>query len=429
MKIKNIEIYLIIVCLVVTLLSAIPGSCATPVSTPVPPVTTKTSTLPTPPSTVPSLVSSPTLSTIPTPLQAIKFSDSTNDLFDKTGKAITGEPYLDIVEIELSSLDNYFIARIKLNGSLPTKIEDPLIFIEWDILVDMDNNPATGWNWPLIYNDIGPDFLFRLELRGDQYKGSVLDTNTRRWGSIGYKINGNIVELQLPKTVLQAISFNYVAATRKYGQSGDPNALLLADKTPNKGHLKFPDGYVLAPGSPITSLDTDKDGFPDDEEVSFWNTNPNTAERWDDLDTVTGILNTPKKVSVYLQHKFTAVTSPSTPFTVPVKTIFKEKSGDCDEYAILATFLLAKNGYEAYFVKIFFDREWRGYKNHDICMYREKDGYWYSIDIYFHGSGRNPVGPFKSINDYCQQVPSHYGNIGLGSYELYDYDGRYRRRK
>ncbi len=104
--------------------------------------------------------------------------------------------------------------------------------------------------------------------------------------------------------------------------------------------------------------------------------------------------------------------------------LFKEMYGDCDEFAILATYWLAKNNYEVYFVKVYFSKEWQGYVNHDICLCKDRDGYWYAIDIYFHGSGRNPIGPFKGITEYCEQVPPHYGDISLARYELYDYTGK-----
>lgn len=192
-------------------------------------------------------------------------------------------------------------------------------------------------------------------------------------------------------------------------------------KPPIKDTTNFPEG------STTTSLDTDNDGFLDEEEVSIFNTNPHVAENWDDLATVTGILNTPKKVSAYLDRKFKVVRRPSTLFATAVTELFEEMSGDCDEFAILATYWLAENGYKAYMLDIYFNQWWQEYNQwleHDICIYQEKDGFWYSIDIYFLGSGCNPVGPFKSINEVCDQLPSHYGATDWINCRLFDSTGK-----
>jgi hypothetical protein len=197
--------------------------------------------------------------------------------------------------------------------------------------------------------------------------------------------------------------------------------LCLLTKPPIKDTANFPEG------SPTSSLDTDKDGSPDEEEVSFWNTNPNVAEKWDDLAVVTGILNTPNKVSVYLDRKFTSIRRPSQLFATPVTQLFKEMSGDCDEFATLAIYWLAENGYKAYMVDVYFNQWWQEYSQwleHDICVYQDNDGSWYYIDIYLLGSGRNPVGPFESINEVCAQLPSHYGATDWIKYKLFDSTGK-----
>ena len=50
-------------------------------------------------------------------------------------------------------------------------------------------------------------------------------------------------------------SFDCVFAVRKYDQSGGSSTLLLADKAPDLGHLRFPVGHVaILPGPPLVSL-------------------------------------------------------------------------------------------------------------------------------------------------------------------------------
>jgi hypothetical protein len=346
----------------------------------------------------------------------ISFTDPTDDLFDKLGNPIEDQPYLDIVEAEITTSGSDYITRITLNGPLPAETPDPQIFLEWDIYVDADNNCSTGYTWSLVANDLGFEYFARLMLLDSNYSAEVWDFGTKQ-SNIQYKITDNIIELRWPQEFYQTNTFNLIIAAKKYGERGTGSAFTLADKAPNLLHANFPGGQMA---------DTDGDGFPDQEEASFWDTDPNVAEQWDDLDAVRGILNTPQKVSVYLDRKFIPVTRPSTPFATPVTELFEEMYGDCDEYAILAIYFLAENGYEPYLLQIYLNKWWDEYGTwleHDICIYQEEDNSWCSIDIYFFGCGRNPVGPFESINETCDQLPSHYGATDWISYNLFDSTG------
>ena len=173
--------------------------------------------------------------------------------------------------------------------------------------------------------------------------------------------------------------------------------------------------------------DLDQDGVSNRDELSVYQTNPLVAEAWNDFDTVTSILNTPTKVSLYLKREFLEVRKPSQLFAVPVAELFKDRSGDCDEYAMLALYWLTKNSYEAYMVDVYFNKWWQEYNQwleHDICVYKGKDGLWYSIDIYDNSSGHNPAGPFESIDKICDRLPSHYGATNWISYKLFDSSGK-----
>jgi hypothetical protein len=100
--------------------------------------------------------------------------------------------------------------------------------------------------------------------------------------------------------------------------------------------------------------------------------------------------------------------------------------GDCDEFARLAAYWLAKNGYDTYVADVYFNQWWQEYDQwleHDICVYRDEDDLWYSIDVYFYQSGSNPVGPFGSMNEVCDELPAHYGATDWISYNLFDNTG------
>jgi len=317
----------------------------------------------------------------------VKFPDPVGDLFDRYGNPAKGEPYLDIVETELSSSNGCYLAKIKVGGPLPAKTSDPSIFIEWDVLIDSDCNSGTGWNWPLICNDIGPDYLLRLGLIDSQYRGLSLNLKTQTWRSVGYEIDGDTIILRfLPETI--ATNFNYTVAVRKYGEGGAPQALLVADKAPNKGHYISPDHQT----------------------------------QQEDLDEVARRLNSPALVVSYLEDNFIDIRKPSR--YPSVSEVFSNMSGDCDEYAILATYILEKNGYEAYILEVGFNKWWEEcncWLMHDVCVYKE-NGSYYCIDSILHKSGSNPTGPFNSIEEICSQLPSRCGATDWTQYQLFDTD-------
>lgn len=387
-----------------------------PISTSTSTPTTLLTTTQTPTNTsTPTPTLAPTLAPTPTPSKTIIITDPANDLFDKDGKPTQGEPYLDIVEAEVYKEDSEYVLTMKMNGPLPEKTPDPQLFYEWDMYVDSDNNSSTGGFWPLVANDLGFEYLVRLMLLDSNYWAQIYDIKTNKSIDIKYTITNDTIVLHSPQTNNQINTFNFVVTAKEYGERGAGSAFILGDKAPNSFHVNFLGGIIL---------DTDNDGFSDDEEVSILGTNPQVAEKWDDLDTVTGILNTPKKVSLFLDRKFNSVSRPSQLFAVPITQLFKEMYGDCDEFARLAMYFLAQNGYKAYLLDIYFNKWWPEYNTwleHDICVYQDKgDGLWYDIDIYFYGTGINPVGPFKSIEEVCNQLPAHYGATDWTNYKLYD---------
>lgn len=369
----------------------------------------------------PASTKSPTITPTPTEaseVKTVKLTDPTDDLFDKSGNPIKDQPYLDIVEADVSDSGTEYVLKMKLNGQIPQKTPDSQILYEWAIYLDTDNNLSTGEPWTLVANDLCFEYLARVFLLDNNYSTSLYDLKTRTSGNLKYSINDNIIELRFPKSILQSDEFNFTVAAKKYGERGAGSAFMLADKVPNLLHANFPAGELL---------DTDRDGFTDEEEVSIMKTDPNVAEKWDDLNTVTGLLDTPKKISLFLDRKYQSVRRPSTLFSTSVTQLFKEMYGDCDEYAMLAIYWLVKNGYDAYMVDAYFNKWWEEYNQwleHDICVYQEKDGAWYSMDLYFHGLGKNPVGPFKSINEICDSLPAHHGATDWIRYILYDSDGR-----
>jgi hypothetical protein len=192
------------------------------------------------------------------------FTDPTGDLFDSQGRPATGDSYLDIVEVEMIQTGTTYVGRIKLAGALPTGVSDSSTFIEWDMLIDADQNSGThSWGpWPLIDNGIGVDALLRVTWSSSGYSGELLmwPGGTRSTQKIDFKVDGATVEMRVDASGRSVpTAFDLVIAVRKYAEPGDK--LIVADKCLNEGHLTFFDGKLslitVKLGLPTEKLQTD----------------------------------------------------------------------------------------------------------------------------------------------------------------------------
>ena len=199
------------------------------------------------------------------------FTDPIGDLFDPQGHPTTGDSYIDIVEVKAALTETTYIAHIKLAGALPTGVSDSSTFIEWDVLIDADQNPAThSWGpWSLIDNGIGVDALARMTWSSSGYSGEILTwpDGTLSRQKIDFKVDGAIAEIRVnvPANRTPA-AFDLVFAVRRYVEPADK--MIVADKCPNEGHFTFSDGKL--------SLITVKSGLPTeklqaDHAVVFYN--------------------------------------------------------------------------------------------------------------------------------------------------------------
>jgi len=168
------------------------------------------------------------------------------------------EAYLDIVEVEVVQSGIEYSARLKMNGPLPSNLSDPTIFIEWGLLVDIDQKPGTHpWgSWPLLDNGIGVDLLIRLILgpSGQGYRAEVFNAATRKSVRISFNIDGATVQLKFDDTSLGTVpkAFDFVFETRKFGNYGASGAEIACDKAPNEGYFTF-GGGILRPASTQTT--------------------------------------------------------------------------------------------------------------------------------------------------------------------------------
>jgi len=194
----------------------------------------------------------------PSAAPALPFADLVGDTFDRRGLPVATDPYVDMVEVEVSQLGADYSARVKMNGPLPHSLSDPSIFIEWAILVDIDQNPATrNWGpWTLMDNGIGVDGLVRLTLgpRGADYRADIYDPAKRKGWPIEFKIDGSTVILKYNSSYVAIPRvFDYVFVVRIFGEYGRGGAERACDKVPNQGYFTFSEGKAALRGFTTTA--------------------------------------------------------------------------------------------------------------------------------------------------------------------------------
>lgn len=170
------------------------------------------------------------------------FSDNVGDLFDEGGFPAKAEGYLDVVSTDIRRSGDSYLIELDVNGAMPGKIA-PSLWIEWDIGVDADNNPDTGWTW--LYNDIGVDYIIRVGILDSTYYPQVMKTQPtfHEIAKPLCQIKGSKIlftltaaEFQMPSSLV------WMVTAQKYGQRGKaPNPPFLAgDKAPNSRHFTTP---------------------------------------------------------------------------------------------------------------------------------------------------------------------------------------------
>lgn len=190
-------------------------------------------------------------------------TDPAGDLLDRNGTPTAGEPYLDIIESKIEVSGNNYVATIKLAGDVPSQTSSSDRFIEWDIMVDIDQSNTTGaWSgetnkaWrQLMVNGIGVDLMARMAMSGTQMWAEVYIVKDQTWDIAFFSVSGNQITLTAKSDILSLRwtypgNFDFTALVRKYSVGGSAKALPPAntlqafDKVPNSGYYAFRAGTV-----------------------------------------------------------------------------------------------------------------------------------------------------------------------------------------
>lgn len=158
-----------------------------------------------------------------------------------------------------------------------------------------------------------------------------------------------------------------------------------------------------------------------------------SSKRWKDFNEVTDRLNSPKIIAIYMQKRFSYSYKKWEPEGVKsAKEIFKDGKGACYDYALFASYLLKKNGYDkAWGTAVKFDQLVDNFYNGHIGnIYQDpKDNLYYSMD--FSATGYAVYGPFNTIKDAANHIcyiGSKGGRAHSKEYTTYEIDlakGRY----
>ncbi len=202
-------------------------------------------------------------------------TDPASDLLNRNGGPSVGEPYLDVIESDMERTGTAWVATIELAGAVPSQTSSSGVFIEWDIMVDMDQSNKTGaWGEAanaayrqLMVNGIGVDLMVRLAMNGTKSWVEQYLVSDQYWYNVGSAaISGNKVTLTIPLSIAQerlrfAENFDFTVLVRKYSVGGATNVLPPAstlqafDKAPNEGHYAFIAGSIkYVPEFPAAQL-------------------------------------------------------------------------------------------------------------------------------------------------------------------------------
>lgn len=151
------------------------------------------------------------------------------------------------------------------------------------------------------------------------------------------------------------------------------------------------------------------------------------SSSWRNLNEVSDRLNSPSLIGIYMKLNFSYSYTPYEKEGVKsAEQIFKSKSGACYDYALFATYLLRKNGYDkAWGTSVVFKQAVEGYGGHVANIYQDpKDKHYYSMDFDVDGIGYISYGPFTSIEEAAKHI-SFGGSRGVSSlkkYKCFDID-------
>jgi hypothetical protein len=167
-----------------------------------------------------------------------QIDDSLNDIITIPKK----ENYLDIKSVSIEVINKNIEITLTMNGDIPQSNYYETIFIEWDIMIDIDQDSTTyTWKpWSESVNDIGVEYMIGVMLHKNKLQGRYFNHGKKIDKTIPVEVNQNIIKIKLKKYQLENVDkFDFTILARKYVGYGNSNSLVYYDKMPNAGHFTF----------------------------------------------------------------------------------------------------------------------------------------------------------------------------------------------
>ena len=174
------------------------------------------------------------------------YIDSAGDLFDSQSLPVTGPDYLDIQTNQVSFIEGKWVLRMGLKDAPPAADSVTAnTLIEWNFMLDFDQNPATGLSRPFISNDIAYDYLVQLSLEKNIYTCLLKSLAEETTETIDYVITGNKIEMVIPLTasegteILSPPAIDWGTCAIYYKDEDPRDQPSYTDKAPGEGHYLF----------------------------------------------------------------------------------------------------------------------------------------------------------------------------------------------
>jgi thiol-disulfide isomerase/thioredoxin len=186
------------------------------------------------------------------PVSYGQWADPVGDTFDSQGHPAVADKYIDITGVAFGELGSTYIFNITMAGALPpASSSSSSIFVEWDVLLDLDRSNATH-PWGL-YNGIGVDAIARATWwrNNSGYAGQLMTwpgggKGGTTFQTIGYNVKGATVTIYVVASMIgNPNRFDFVVRVAKFAEPGD--RFIVGDKAPNQGNFTFANGSAIAP--------------------------------------------------------------------------------------------------------------------------------------------------------------------------------------
>jgi hypothetical protein len=165
-----------------------------------------------------------------------KRTDVTNDVFGPDGKIISGYNYLNQLTNWIENKNNMWVVTQEVSEDIPGSVESPGL-IEWDVMIDADENINTGWKSELLFNDLGIDYYISLSLIGSElsvHAQRTADSSFTYPNLVNYHASGKQISIGFNNdTIGNTKKFKYIILNRQYSVKGDATTLLAGDKSPS----------------------------------------------------------------------------------------------------------------------------------------------------------------------------------------------------